>query len=222
LGIRAPSLLRLGQLEYQINNNTEHISVSKISGGNTSMALTTGSGVGSQYFAAVFIPDTPENLLAVTLNNPIELIPDPNKPNETRNAEVVGAAVGRPGTFTGRLFVGPKALPVLETVLVPTISGAAKDLRTMVNFGWFTIIARPLFIWLRWMNQFVHNWGWSIVLQTIVIHHRLAPPALLPVEVRAEDAAGAATDEGDPREVQEVQHARSAQAGDEQRDRRSL
>jgi YidC/Oxa1 family membrane protein insertase len=45
----------------------------------------------------------------------------------------------------------------------------------MINFGWFTIIARPLFIWLRWMNQFVHNWGWSIVLQTIVITIALLP-----------------------------------------------
>jgi YidC/Oxa1 family membrane protein insertase len=164
-----------GQLEYQFNNSTEHISVNKISGGNTLHGSYNWIGVGSQYFAAVFIPDTPDNVLAVTLSHPLEIIPDPNKPNETRTAAVVGAAVGRPGRFTGRLFVGPKALPVLETVSVPTISGAAKDLRTMVNFGWFTIIARPLFIWLRWMNQYVHNWGWSIVLQTIVITIALLP-----------------------------------------------
>jgi len=164
-----------GQLEHQFNDSTEHISVNKISGGNTLHGAFNWIGVGSQYFAAVFIPDTPENLMAVTLNNPLELIPDANKPNETRTAQVIGAAFGRPGTSTGRLFVGPKALPVLESVSVPTISGAAKDLRTMVNFGWFTLIARPLFIWLRWMNQFVHNWGWSIVLQTIVITLALLP-----------------------------------------------
>jgi len=164
-----------GQLEHQFNNNTEHISVSKISGGNTLHGSFNWIGVGSQYFAAVFIPDTPENVSAVTLSNPIELIPDPNKPNETKSAQVVGVAVGRPGTFTGRIFVGPKALPVLESVSVPTINGAAQDLRTMVNFGWFTLIARPLFVWLRWMNQYVHNWGWSIVLQTIVITIALLP-----------------------------------------------
>ncbi len=164
-----------GQLEYQFNDTTEHISVNKISGGSTLHGSYNWIGAGSQYFAAVFIPDTAENLVAVTLNNSVELIPDPNKPNETRPAQVAGVAAGRPGTSTERVFVGPKALPVLETVSVTTISGAAKDLRTMVNFGWFTIIARPLFIWLKWMNQYVHNWGWSIVLQTIVITIALLP-----------------------------------------------
>ena len=164
-----------GQLEYQVNDSTEHISVNKISGGNTLHGSYNWIGVGSQYFAAVFIPDVPENVMAVTLSNPMELTPDPQKPNETRPAAVVGVAVGRPGTSSQRLFVGPKALPVLESVSIPTISGAAKDLRTMVNFGWFTVIARPLFIWLRWTNQYVHNWGWSIVLQTIVITIALLP-----------------------------------------------
>ena len=164
-----------GQLEYQFNDNTEHVAVKKISGGSTLHGSYDWIGVGSQYFAAAFIPDTPENVVAVTLNNPVEVVTDPSKPNETKPAEVPGVAVGRPGVSTERLFVGPKALAVLESVSVPTISGAPKDLRAMVNFGWFGPIARPLFLWLQWTNKYIHNWGWSIVLQTIVITIALLP-----------------------------------------------
>jgi YidC/Oxa1 family membrane protein insertase len=164
-----------GQLEYQFNDNTERINVKKISGGKTLQGSYDWVGVSSQYFAAVFIPDTAENVHAVTLNNPVEVVTDPSKPNETKSAEAPGVAVGRPGTSSERLFVGPKALAVLESVSVPAIVGADKDLRTMVDFGWFGPIARPLFVWLRWTNQYVHNWGWSIVLQTIIITIALLP-----------------------------------------------
>ena len=164
-----------GELEYQVIDNTERINVKKISGGNTLQGRYNWIGVSSQYFGAVFIPDSADNVTAVTLNNSVEVVPDSTKPNETKPAEVPGVAVGQPGKTTERLFAGPKALAVLESVSVPTISGAAKDLRSMINFGWFGPIARPLFLWLRWSNQYIHNWGWSIVLQTIIITIALVP-----------------------------------------------
>ena len=164
-----------GQLEYQFNSTTEHTNVKKISGGNTLHGSYNWIGVGSQYFAAVFIPDTPDNLVAVTLNGAIDIGPDASKPNETRSADVPGIAAGRPGVTSERLFAGPKALPVLESVAVPTISDSDKDLRHLVNFGWLQPIARPLFIWLKWTNQYIHNWGWSIIVQTIIITIALLP-----------------------------------------------
>ena len=163
------------ELEYQVNDNTERINVKKVSGGNTLQGRYNWIGASSQYFGAVFIPDSADNVVAVTLNNSIDLVTDSSKPNETKPVDVPGVAVGRPGNTTERLFAGPKALAVLESVSVPSISGAAKDLRSMINFGWFGPIARPLFLWLRWTNQYIHNWGWSIVLQTIIITIALVP-----------------------------------------------
>src|SRR6185437_6302738 len=163
------------ELEYQVNDNTERVSVKKISGGNTLQGRYNWIGASSQYFGAAFIPDSADNVVAVTLNNSIDIVTDSSKPNETKPVDVPGIAVGRPGNTTERLFAGPKALAVLESVSVPTISGAAKDLRSMINFGWFGPIARPLFLWLRWTNQYIHNWGWSIVLQTIIITIALVP-----------------------------------------------
>jgi YidC/Oxa1 family membrane protein insertase len=109
------------------------------------------------------------------LRNSVEVPTDSSKPNETRPVDLLGVAAGHPGESSERVFVGPKSLDVLESVKVPAISGAEKDLRAMVDFGWFGVIARPLFIWLRWTYGYVHNWGWSIVLQTIIITLALLP-----------------------------------------------
>ena len=167
------------QLDYQVNGDTEHTSVKKLPGGNTLHGTYNWIGASSTYFGAIFIPDSAENLQVVTLHNAVDVVPDPNKPNETKPADVVGVAVGRPGAFSGRLFAGPKALDVLDSIKVPTIVGADKDLRNLVNFGWFAVIARPLFAWkyigLRWFYNYTHNWGWAIVIQTFIINLLMFP-----------------------------------------------
>ncbi|MBI9112293.1 membrane protein insertase YidC [Maridesulfovibrio ferrireducens] len=43
------------------------------------------------------------------------------------------------------------------------------DLSAAIDFGWFDIIAKPLTIALEWFNQYVHNYGISIILLTIAI-----------------------------------------------------
>ena len=167
------------QFEYQFNTETEHLAPKKIPGGDTRHGSFNWAGISGSYFGAIFIPDNPDNLNVVTLHNAIEVVTDSSKPNETKPADVLGLAVGRPGETTERLFVGPKSLDAAESVPVPTIVGAEKDLRAVVNFGSLGLIARPLFAWrfigLRWIYGFVHNWGWSIVLQTILITIILLP-----------------------------------------------
>ena len=50
------------------------------------------------------------------------------------------------------------------------------DMSGLVNFGIFGIIARPLFLWLRWTEQhWIHNWGWAIAFQTLIISLALLP-----------------------------------------------
>jgi YidC/Oxa1 family membrane protein insertase len=164
----------LGQFEYQYNSSTEHESFKKISNGNTLRGSYDWVGVSSQYFGALFIPEKPENQFVVTLRNSVEAPTSPGG-NQTKSVDVLGAAVGQPGDTSERLFVGPKSLQVLESISIPTINGADKDLRSALNFGYFSLIARPLFIWLRWTNKYVHNWGWSIVLQTLIITLALFP-----------------------------------------------
>jgi len=59
---------------------------------------------------------------------------------------------------------------------VPGITGAEPDLRAIIDFGWLGLIARPLFLWLKWMyGHIVANWGWAILLQTLIINLTLMP-----------------------------------------------
>jgi YidC/Oxa1 family membrane protein insertase len=167
------------RVEYQYNSSIERLAIKKISGGATLQGPFDWAGIVDQYFGAVFLPQDPQNTVMVTLRNSIEVPRDPGNPSNTSTIkdEVLGAAVGNlHGPTVQRMYVGPKSLPVLEAVTVPTIAGTDQDLRGLVNFGFFGIIARPLFLWLKWTyNHLAPNWGWAIVIQTLIINLALMP-----------------------------------------------
>jgi YidC/Oxa1 family membrane protein insertase len=167
------------QIQYQYNADTQRLPIKKISGGNTLRGPFNWAGVTDQYFAAVFLADDPANAALITLRNTMEVPKDWQKPNpqDTVKVEVLGVAAGTLGGPTvERLYVGPKSLQVVESVPVPTIAGASPDLRALVDFGWLGLIARPLFLWLKWTySHIVPNWGWAIALQTLIINLALLP-----------------------------------------------
>jgi YidC/Oxa1 family membrane protein insertase len=150
-----------------------------LSGGNTIKGPFEWAGPGDQYFTTLFIPDDPNTAAMVTLRNPLQVPRDPQKPDakETTNVDVLGAAVGDlRGATSERLYVGPKELSSLEAVSVPTIRNGDPDLRGTVDFGWWGLISRPLFLWLKWTYKHVYpNWGWAIVIQTLIITIALLP-----------------------------------------------
>jgi len=59
------------------------------------------------------------------------------------------------------LYVGPQEQDELARL--------AKGLDLVVDYGIFTVLAAPLFWLLKWLHGLVHNWGWAIVLLTIII-----------------------------------------------------
>lgn len=63
--------------------------------------------------------------------------------------------------FQTRLYLGPKLQGELEDV--------APGLGLTVDYGIFTILAQPLFWLLAFVHRFVGNWGWAIVVVTILI-----------------------------------------------------
>ena len=155
------------------------IAVKNISGGNTIRGPFEWAGPGDQYFAAIFIPDNPDTAAMVTLRYPLQIPRDPQKADskETVNVDVIGTAVGDlHGPTAERMYVGPKELSSLEAVHVPTIKNGDPDLRGTVDFGGWGLISRPLFLWLKWTyKHIVPNWGWAIVIQTLIITVALLP-----------------------------------------------
>ncbi|MGA7755583.1 MAG: membrane protein insertase YidC [Candidatus Sulfotelmatobacter sp.] len=173
-----PAFYAAGLIDYQYNKNIERLAIKKISGGGTIPGPFHWAGPTDQYFAAVFIPDDPASASLVTLRNTLSIPRDSQKDQKERtNVEVLGAAVGNVhGPTSQRVFVGPKELEVLQQIPVPGVSGADNDLNGLVDFGWWGIIAKPLFLWLKWTyHHVVPNWGWAIVIQTLIISLLLLP-----------------------------------------------
>ena len=70
-------------------------------------------------------------------------------------------APGASASIDVPLYVGPQETDKLEKI--------APGLEYVVDYGWLYIIAAPLFWLLKWIHGFVGNWGWSIVILTILI-----------------------------------------------------
>ena len=117
----------------------------------------TFAGIEDKYFAAVFLPRNGGVIALDTLSD------------EVGGVQWVGAAAGGNAVNRFSLFAGPKDLATLKKV--------DPRLEELVDFGkWFGLLAKPLFLILNWLNDnYVHNYGWAIVLITILINTALLP-----------------------------------------------
>ncbi len=69
------------------------------------------------------------------------------------------------------LYAGPQIQATLDRLAKPAAEGGvgAQGLPLVVDYGWLTIVAAPIFWCLELIHKFVGNWGWAIVLLTIGI-----------------------------------------------------
>ena len=74
-----------------------------------------------------------------------------------------------PGTGLGglRFFIGPKDFDLLQAV--------HPDLVRAVDFGFLSVIVVPLHRTLKWIHGFIGNYGWSIILLTVLINIVIFP-----------------------------------------------
>jgi YidC/Oxa1 family membrane protein insertase len=146
-----------------------------IVGGETVPGPLDWAATADQYFAVAFLPDNPKDSTLVTLNSQAEVPKNPDKPNEGKDkGNVVGLAFGNmAGPTRVRLFAGAKAVDTLESI---QSHPGGPDLRGIYDFGTFSFIARPLFLWLKWTyTNWINNWGWAIAFLTLVITMALLP-----------------------------------------------
>jgi YidC/Oxa1 family membrane protein insertase len=122
------------------------------------------TGIMDQFFAATFIPDgTDLGLWHWTQWHHFTVNDQPASEPEAEIA--VGAAA--PGPVKARAYVGPKDLALLGKVQ-PSLEG-------LINFGWFGVIGKPLLFALQWLHGYIPNWGWAIVVLTLVINVAVFP-----------------------------------------------
>ena len=72
-----------------------------------------------------------------------------------------GNATGANASASMRLYAGPQEQEKLR-VLAP-------GLDLVVDYGWLTVLAYPMFVVLSWIHNLVGNWGWTIIIFTILI-----------------------------------------------------
>ena len=165
------------QFDTMQNGKDDRQAAKKISGGGTIPGPFEWAGISDLSFAAIFLPDQPQQTLLVGLHDTLD-IPRHGKPDQTDPASVLGAAMGSNSGHTSlRLFAGPKVLDVLASVKA-TVNGAptGPNLEAVVNYGYAGIIAKPLFLALRWVHEhLVSNWGWAILVLTLVINLAMLP-----------------------------------------------
>ena len=120
------------------------------------------AGLDDKYFACVFLAKD-------NTSTKVEILKDDAPVTANGKEEMqVGVAVG--GDSINRLtaFVGPKDIDLLRRV--------DPKLPQLIDWGWYGVIAKPLFIAMHWLNDnAIHNYGWSIVLVTIIINLIVLP-----------------------------------------------
>ena len=169
---------------WSIDGKDDSLAAVKVSGNNTIDQPYQYAAVTDLYFASAFLPDVPDRTTVVTLHNFMELPSDPSDPNSKKtHTEVLGVAVGdTSGTSRLRLFVGPKATDVLKSVHATGADGkpSGPTLESLIQYGWMTIIAKPLYLALRFMLRIgISNWGWAIIVFTALFNLALLPTRLM-------------------------------------------
>lgn len=87
-----------------------------------------------------------------------------------RTIEAVGEiAPGAAARVDSHLWVGPQDQKAMAAL--------APGLELVVDYGWLTIIAKPLFTLMTWLHSILGNWGWTIVALTVLIKALFYPLA---------------------------------------------
>ena len=79
----------------------------------------------------------------------------------------ISVAPGGSGEYRAQFYVGPKDQERLARL--------ADYLDLTIDYGFLWMVAKPLFAGLKMIQSFVGNWGWSIILLTLVIKIALYP-----------------------------------------------
>ncbi|MEJ7605610.1 MAG: membrane protein insertase YidC [Bryobacteraceae bacterium] len=158
----AATLQRTMYFDVTANKLVENdVKVAK-NGTSTHSGKYSFAGVEDTYFAAVFLPKDGREVKLQTLSDHAPVIKD------AKEEALIGVGVGGDARNNFSLFVGPKDLDLLRKV--------DPKLEQAIDFGWFSILAKPLFLALNWMNdRYIRNYGWAIVLITILINFLLLP-----------------------------------------------
>lgn len=145
-----------GGVLYTEAEKYEKLTFDDMEGSNLNRTNTGGwAAMIQHYFLGAWIPPQDEKINYYTKKG-------------SNNRYIIGGVgekqvinSGETVTLKGQLFVGPKLPDQLEAT--------SQGLDLTVDYGFLTIIAKPLYWMLNFIYSFIGNWGWAIILLTIMI-----------------------------------------------------
>ncbi len=135
-----------------INNKLEDIKSEGLKEPKTFTGKVDWAGLDEGYFMTTVVPESGKAW--VTLSEP------PRAPMvASLRTPVDSLAPGQAVQFSYQLYFGPKNLGDLKPL----------GLDRAVNFGWFDFLGKPLLTFLNWLDKYSFNYGWAIVILTILL-----------------------------------------------------
>jgi YidC/Oxa1 family membrane protein insertase len=135
-----------------INNKLEDIKSGGLKESRTFTGKVEWAGLDEGYFITAIIPESAKTW--VTLSEP----PKASMVASVRTpVEALGP--GQAAQFSYVLYFGPKNLDYLKPL----------GLDRAINFGWFDVLGKPLLRFLNWLDRYSFNYGWAIVILTILL-----------------------------------------------------
>jgi YidC/Oxa1 family membrane protein insertase len=148
---------------YEAAGSYTRVNLSGIKDGVAQDVTATKIGIEDQFFLAMFLR---------TKSGPAKINKSDYKlanKDGTEGAAARQLYVAIPSTEPVKIYIGPK--------LDKSLAAVDPELPKMIYFGWFLFaaIAKPLLLLLRWVHGFVGNWGWAIIVMTILVNLILFP-----------------------------------------------
>jgi YidC/Oxa1 family membrane protein insertase len=166
-GFFHPSNYQQPEAIFQIGTSVTRVPHTKLSQQPVQEGAFRYIGVDDHYFIGVaFFPtDAPPPVRVEYAPLEIPMLSQALAPTGPRDLVDYRIQVKNDGPV--RFFYGPKDFDVLKST--------DKELVRAINFGIFSFLAVPLLVALKWINQYIGNFGWSIILLTIAINLVLFP-----------------------------------------------
>ncbi|MBN2241922.1 MAG: membrane protein insertase YidC [Acidobacteria bacterium] len=121
-------------------------------------------GLDTHYFTSIAIPE--RSIPSFEIRG--YQIEDTTLDGERIERKLLSVKIPVDGLFEGTMYLGPKKQANLESV-------PRYNLSDIIDYGWFSIIARPLLAALRWIYGYANNYGLSIILLTLALSIVLFP-----------------------------------------------
>ncbi len=113
-------------------------------------------GYSQKYFISSFLPETGD-----TTTIKLSLVGDKSLVKAVYSYPGDTVPAGKTSVKNWEVYLGPLEYDTLKAV--------GSNLQESINYGWVEIIAKPLLDFLKWLNSYLHNYGISIIVITIIM-----------------------------------------------------